>query len=160
LERLLIVGIDPGTTKSYAVLDLHGNILEVKSNKKLTFEMITKEIFKFGNPILIGTDIKKVPNFVERIGSSFGAKIFRPEINLQGNHKTKLVKKFLKKKDFEVKNKHENDALISAILAYKNIKPLLHKIESKYPKLNTEEIKNSVLKENINIKRAISLLED
>jgi len=160
LEKLTIIGIDPGTTKSYAVLDLHGNILDVKSSKKLDASTITKEAFKHGKPIIVGTDVKKVPSFVEKIASSLGAKIFKPEINLQGNHKNKLVKKFLKKKNLEINNKHENDALISAILAYKSIKPLLHKIESKYPNLNIEEIKNLVLKENINIKQAIDSLED
>ena len=160
MDKLTIIGIDPGTTKSYAVLDLYGNILEIKSSKKLNESTITKEVFKFGKPVLIGTDVKKVPNLVEKVASNLGAKVFKPEINLHGNHKSKLVKKFLKDKKIEVNNKHENDALISAILAYKSIKPLLHKIESKYPKLNVEEIKNLVLKENINIKQAIDSLED
>ncbi len=159
MEKLTIIGIDPGTTKSYAVLDLNGNILEVSSSKRLNESSITKEVFKFGKPILIGTDINKIPNLVEKIASSLGAKIFKPEINLQGHHKSKLVKKFLRKKDFEIKNKHENDALISAILAYKSIKPLLNKIDNKYPNKNVSEIKNLVLKENINIKKAINLIE-
>ena len=157
MERLTIIGIDPGTTKSYAVLDLNGNILEVKSSKKFNANMIIKEIIRFGKPILIGTDVTKIPNLVEKIASSLGTKIFKPETNLQGHHKTKVVKKFLKKRDFEVNNKHENDALISAILAYKSIKPLLNKIENKYPNKAIEEIKNLVLKENINIKQAIYL---
>ena len=103
--------------------------------------------------------MKKVPNFVEKIASSLGAKIFKPETDLQSRHKSRLVKKFLKKRDIEINNKHENDALISAILAYKSIKPLLNKIENKYSDLNTDEIKNLVLKQNINIKQAISLLD-
>ena len=159
MDKLTIIGIDPGTTKSYAVLDLNGNVLEVKSSKKLDISIITKAAFKFGNPILVGTDVNKVPNFVEKIASSFGAKLFKPEINLQENHKHKIAKKFLKKKNFKINNKHENDALISAILAYKSIKPLLNKIENKYPDKNVEEIKNLVLKENINIKKAIDLIE-
>ena len=162
MEKLLIVGIDPGTTKSYAVLDINGNILEVKSSKKFNENIITKEVFKFGKPVLIGTDVKKVPSFVEKIASSLGARVFKPEINLQGKHKIKLVKKFLKKKDFEIKNKHENDALISAVLAYKSIKPLLKKIEDRYKNKEylVEDIKNLVLKEHINIKTAESLIND
>jgi len=162
MEKLLIVGIDPGTTKSYAVLDINGDILEVKSSKKFNENIITKEVFKFGKPVLIGTDVKKVPSFVEKIASSLGARVFKPEINLQGKHKIKLVKKFLKKKDFEIKNKHENDALISAVLAYKSIKPLLKKIEDRYKNKEylVEDIKNLVLKEHINIKTAESLIND
>ncbi len=163
MDKLIILGIDPGTTKGYAVLDLYGNILEVKSSKKLDISNITRDVLNFGKPVLVGTDVKKVPGFVKKVASSLGAKIFKPEINLQGQHKTKLVKKFLKKKDFEINNKHENDALISAILAYKSIKPLLKKIEDRYAKTDKkyliDEIKNLVLKEHISIKDAEGLLE-
>ena len=162
MDKLTIIGIDPGTTKSYAILDINGNILEVQSSKKLDSSMIIKEIIKFGKPIIIGTDVKKTPEFVEKIASSFGARVFSPKINLQGQHKTKLVKKFLKKKDFEINNKHENDALISAVLAYKNIKPLLKKIEDKYKNKSEmiEAIKNLVLKEEVNIKSAENLINN
>ncbi len=162
--KLIILGIDPGTTKGYAVLDLNGNILEVKSSKKLDISIILQESLKFGDPILVGTDVKKTPSLVNKIASSLGAKIFNPKTNLTGQHKIKLVKKFLKHKDFEVNNKHENDALISAILAYKSIKPLLKKIEDRYKNTNKkdliEEIKNIVIKEHINIKDAENLIKD
>ena len=158
MDKLIIIGIDPGTTKGYAVLDLKGNILEVKSSKKLTIDEIINNVFKFGKPILIGTDVKKIPSFVENVASSFSVKVSKPEFNLTGKHKIKLVKKFLKHKDFEINNKHENDALISAILAYKSIKPLLKKIDDKYKKSDKEflieKIKNLVLKGHINIKNA------
>jgi len=164
LLKLIILGIDPGTTKGYAVLDLNGNILEVKSSKKLDISIILQESLKFGDPILVGTDVKKTPSLVNKIASSLGAKIFNPKTNLTGQHKIKLVKKFLKHKDFEVNNKHENDALISAILAYKSIKPLLKKIEDRYKNTNKkdliEEIKNIVIKEHINIKDAENLIKD
>ena len=158
MDKLIIIGIDPGTTKGYSVLDLKGNILEVKSSKKLTADEIINNVFKFGKPILIGTDVAKTPSFVENIASSLGARISKPKFNLTGKHKVKLVKKFLKHKDFEINNKHENDALISAILAYKSIKPLLKKIDDKYKNSNKEflieEIKNLVLEEHVNIKNA------
>ena len=162
MDELLILGVDPGTTKGYAVLDLKGNILDIKSSKLIGMDVIMEETIKLGKPILVGTDVKKTPDFVERIARSLGAKIFKPKINLTGMHKTKLVKKFLKDKDFQVSNKHENDALISAILAYKSIKPLLKKIEDRYKNTSkkhlTEKIKNLVLKEKINIKSAENLL--
>ncbi len=154
MKKLIILGVDPGTTKSYAILDINGNILNIKSSKKLTSDLIIEDVIIHGKPILVGTDVKKAPSFVEKIASSFGAKLYKPKTNLTGMHKTRLVKKFLKHKDIEINNKHENDALISAVLAYKSIKPLLKKIEDKHFELNTEEIKNLVLKENINIKEA------
>ena len=161
MDNLIIIGVDPGTTKGYAILDLNGNILDVNSSKKLDIDKITENAIKFGKPLLIGTDVKKTPRFVEKIASSLGAKIYKPKINLKSMHKTKLVNKFLKNRDFEVSNKHENDALISAILAYKSIKPLLKKIEDKYTneKYLIDEIKNLVLKEHINIKEAEDLIK-
>ena len=159
MEKLIILGIDPGTTKGYAVLDINGEILEVKSSKKLDMNQIIQETFKFGKPILVGTDVKKVPSFVSKISGSLGAKTIFPDLNLRIRNKQALLRRFLKNKDFEIKNKHERDALIAALIAYKSIKPLIKKIDDKYPRLNKEEIKNLVLKENINIKEAIRLLE-
>jgi len=162
MDKLLIIGIDPGTTKSYAILDVNGNILDVKSSKKFNINDIVNNIIKFGNPILIGTDVSKIPKFVDEISSRFNSRTFKPEINLQRKHKIKLVKKFLKKKNFEIKNKHENDALIAAILAYKSIKNLLKKIEDKYldKKYLIDDIKNLVLRDKINIKEAENSLDD
>ena len=160
MDKLIILGVDPGTTKSYAILDLDGNVLDVDSSKKLTLDLIIEEAIKYGKVILVGTDVKKDPVFVEKIASSLGARLYKPKVNLPGDHKNKLVKKFLKHKDFEIKNKHENDALISAVLAYKSIKPLLKKVEDKYK--NKEyligEIKKVVLRKKVNIKEAEDLI--
>ena len=164
MERYLILGIDPGTTKSYAVLDFQGNILEVKSSKKLNIETITKEVFKFGKPVLIGTDVFKTPSFVEKVAARLGTKIIKPESNIQVSHKRVMIKRFLKNKNFELNNKHESDALIGAVLAYKSIKPLLTKIEDKLAHTSkaylVEDIKKVVVKNNVNIKEAINLLKN
>ena len=34
-NKLIVVGIDPGTTTAYAILDLEGNIVVLKSSKNL-----------------------------------------------------------------------------------------------------------------------------
>ena len=163
MERYLILGVDPGTTKGYAVLDFDGNILEVKSSKKLNIEIIIKEVFKFGKPVLIGTDVFKTPSFVEKVAARLGTKIIKPESNIQVSHKRVIIKRFLKNKNFELNNKHESDALIGAVLAYKSIKPLLTKIEDKLIKTDKayliDNVKKVVIKDNVNIKEAIKLIQ-
>lgn len=163
MEKLTILGIDPGTTKGYAVLDFNGNILEVKSSKKLNIENITKEVFKFGKPVLIGTDVEKTPGFVEKVAARLGAKIVKPASNIPVHHKRVIIKRFLKNRKFELSNKHESDALIAAILAYKHIKPLLKKVEDKLGNTRKayliEDIKKIVVKDNVNIKEAIRLIQ-
>ena len=59
MDELLILGVDPGTTKGYAVLDIKGNILDVKSSKLISMDIIMGETIKLGKPILVGTDVKK-----------------------------------------------------------------------------------------------------
>ncbi|MEK6835666.1 MAG: DUF460 domain-containing protein [Nanoarchaeota archaeon] len=163
MEDYIIIGIDPGTTKGYAVLDFNGDILAANSSKKLNIETIIKEVFKFGKPVLIGTDVNKVPSFVEKVAARLGARVSKPEFNIPKQHKRIIIKRFLKDKKFQTSNKHESDALIAAILAYKSIKPLLKKIEDKLTNTSKsyliEDIKKIVVKENINIKDAVKLLE-
>ena len=48
-KKLLIAGIDPGTTTAYALLDLKGNIVRVESSKEFNLNTLIKKI----------TDIKK-----------------------------------------------------------------------------------------------------
>ena len=43
-KKLLIAGIDNGATKSYALLDLDGQLIRINSSKKFTLASITKEI--------------------------------------------------------------------------------------------------------------------
>jgi len=65
------------------------------------------------------------------------------------------MKRFLTK----LKNKHEMDALASALFAYKSFKGLFNKIDNE---VKNEEISNKVKKlvltEEINIKKALSKL--
>ena len=44
----LIVGIDPGTTVAYAILDLNGTVIKTLSKKELDLSSLITEIIKLG----------------------------------------------------------------------------------------------------------------
>ena len=53
----LIVGIDPGITTAYAVLDTKGSLIKLKSSKKLNLSTVINEILQIdGKIIAVGSD--------------------------------------------------------------------------------------------------------
>ena len=112
-----------------------------------------------GKVVAVGTDVSPVPKFVDKFASNFGAKIIEPKNDLQLRYKKKLTKEYLKDKNIKVKNKHELDALAAALVAFKHYQPLFNKINNHLNQINKEylnkEIKNTVLRKEIPIKRAI-----
>ena len=65
-NKLLIVGVDPGTTLGYAVLDVVSNLIKIKSSKKLNLNSLLSEIIYLGKINVVGTDKAKVHSLVER----------------------------------------------------------------------------------------------
>ena len=63
----MIVGVDPGTTVGYAVLDTRGNVLGTRSSKQLELNSIVEEVVSFGSVLAIGTDKQKCPQLIEKI---------------------------------------------------------------------------------------------
>ena len=156
-KKLLIVGIDPGTTIGYAVLDIEGNLLTAKSSKNCNLSILINELVSIGKTIIIGTDKKKIPDFVEKAGIKLGAKIISPKEDLLVYEKRNIASGFNIKKD------HELDALASALFAYNKIKPLMNKIDYAVRNENKIYLKSKVLeialKKNINIKGILDELE-
>ena len=71
-KPLLVVGIDPGTTIGYAVLDLDGNLIKIDSSKHITLSSLISGITAIGKVILVGTDKKAVPGFVKKFAVKGG----------------------------------------------------------------------------------------
>jgi len=69
----LIVGVDPGTTTAYAVLDTRGKLIKTHSSKGLDQGAMIKAITEIGNPIAVGCDKAKPPSAVERLAVKVGA---------------------------------------------------------------------------------------
>ena len=75
-KKLLIVGIDPGTTIGYAVLDIEGNLIHLNSSKQLDLSLLISETINFGKAVLVGTDKAKVPGLVEAFANVAPAPTF------------------------------------------------------------------------------------
>ncbi len=139
LKPLLIVGIDPGTTLAYAVLDLDGNVVRISSSKQLEINSLTANIFYFGKPLIVATDVNPVPKFIEKFAAQTGSKIISPEQSLKVDQKKELTK------GYSCANDHECDALAAAILAFKKIRALLRKISLYLKRHNKEGLKREVV---------------
>ncbi len=156
-KKLLIVGIDPGTTIGYAVLDIEGKLLHLDSSKQLNLNSLISETINIGKVVLVGTDKVKVPSLVEAFATKLGARIISPEEDLRVDEKRKMINNF----NFE--NEHQGDALASALFAYKETRALLDKIDF-FVKENKkydikDKIKELVITKRISIKSATSIIE-
>ncbi|MCP3682817.1 MAG: DUF460 domain-containing protein [bacterium] len=155
--RLLIVGLDPGTTAGYALLDTAGRIIKLKSSKELELKSLISEITKEGSVLVVGTDKGKCPALVERFAIKTGAVLVLPHADLTSAEKRELVKG-TKGKD------HELDALAAAKYAFRKIEPMIKKVDNFAIKNNKEELADKiiklVLKNGMNIKGAVDILEE
>ncbi len=158
MKKLLIAGIDPGTTIGYALLDLDGRIVQVKSSKNMNMSSLILDIIREGKVVVIGTDKSKTPKFVEKIASKIGARVVRPEEDLKVEEKRELTR------TYEFSNEHEKDALASALYAFKRVRKLLIKADVYLRKHGKEyigeELKEIILKDNrVNIHEAVTMIE-
>jgi hypothetical protein len=150
MKKLLIVGIDPGTTTGYALLDIQGEEVFVNSSREISFDGLVQEISKKGIVLAVGTDKGKCPDLVERFSVKTGGKLFVPSSDLLVTEKKDLAK------GHATKNDHELDALASAFFAFHQISLLIKKVEK-----NTSQVEDTLLlvvRENLPIKDALSLL--
>ena len=155
--RPTILGIDPGTTTGYAVLDVTGNLLKKGSAKNISMGSLISKVIRSGNPIIIGCDKKTTPWFVEKMAAQLGAKVIYPAKDLLKEEKKGLV-------NIKTENDHETDALASAFFAYEQVKGLFSKIdyvlEKKDKTALSDNLKAFMIKhEKINIEEAIRFLE-
>lgn len=159
----IILGLDPGATKSYAILDLRGELIKLKSSRTLDLNKTIKEVFKIGKPLIVSCDVIPAPSFIEKFSSFTGAKKNIPNKNLLIKDKISIAKGYLRNSKYKIKNKHQRDALIAAIIAYKKYRSLFDKIDERLNKINrldlSEKIKCLVLTKNIPITKAINSLK-
>lgn len=151
------MGIDPGTTKAYAIFNIKKELIACKSKKELSLNDLIAEISGYGKVLVVGTDRKKVPEFVEKFATKIGAKLIAPEYDLEVKEKLELTK------DYEAKNNHEKDAVACALNAYKSISNIIARIESFAKLYNKERIKDKIIElvilHDTSIKLAADLVE-
>ncbi len=157
-EQLIAVGIDPGTTTAIAALDLDTKkVLFLESSRELTIAKAISVLLDAGKPVVVGTDKRNVPSFVQKVATKFGAKVVAPVLDLSLIEKRELTR------DYSYKNSHEQDALACAIYAYDRTKFLLEKINKKVKSSQKEQIsgkiKGMVIKEGTSFERAVEIIE-
>ena len=158
VNKLLVVGIDPGTTTAYAVLDLSGNVISIKSAKNLGINALLAEVMQLGKIIVIGTDKAKIPSLVEDFSAKTGARILYPKEDLKVEEKKSMVR------EFKTENEHQDDALASSLFAFKRIKPVLERINTFVKENKKENIKDNiidlVLTKEVSIREAADIIEN
>ena len=153
----IIIGIDPGTTTGYAVLDIHGKLLDKGSSKELGLSDLIKIVIKYGIPIIVGTDKAKIPGFVEQFAAKTGSKIVFSETDLKVEEKRALTKEYI------YKDSHEMDSLASALYAFNSYSNLISRIKKYIEETKKHYLFNQlliyVIKEDISIKDAVQIIE-
>jgi predicted RNase H-like nuclease (RuvC/YqgF family) len=155
-KRLLVAGVDPGTTIGFALLDLGGRIVVLESSKQLTFSGLIEKTVAKGRLVLVGCDKKKVPELVERYATKMGVRVIAPDHDLLILEKRQLV-------NAHTRNTHEFDAVACAEFALKEATPLLRRIRVFVKKNRKEhlfsEIASLVIREGVGIRLAADMIE-
>ncbi len=138
MRKLCILGVDPGTTTGYAMLDIEGNLLRLKSARDLSVEKLLQEISDAGKVIVVGVDVKHSPRYVERICRILGAKLVSPGEDVKEGYKDRITE------NFRIKDDHQRDALASALLAYNEVKEMFRKVDQRLKERGKEHVSDEV----------------
>jgi uncharacterized protein len=129
MKPLAIIGLDPGTTSAYAIIDLKGNLIKTFSAKELPLSTIIEQIIQFCQPIIVAGDKAKTPSLIEEFSRKLGSKIVSPLEDLKKEDKRSLISERMSlHMRAEINNDHEADSLAAALYAYKTLLPKLNKI--------------------------------
>jgi predicted RNase H-like nuclease (RuvC/YqgF family) len=153
----LIAGTDPGTTVGLALIDLHGHCVLLHSGKEIGLNDIIAKTVKYGRVILVGTDKKSVPDFVDKVAVKLGAKTIRPDHDLTAQEKRELVS------GIKTRNTHELDALASAFHALKKNASIVRRIRVFTQKNGREHLfdrmADLVIRQGTGIRLALDMIE-
>lgn len=157
-RKHLIVGIDPGTTAAYAILNMDGKILAFRSSRQLKLNHLIEETTGVGIPLIVGTDRKKCPGIINRYAAKTGAVKAIPDYDVPEAEKNAMTK------GLEAQNSHQKDALAAAMVAYRQYEPLLKRIDRTLRKEGkeaaAEKVKSVVITRKISIRKALALIEE
>ncbi|MCC6034929.1 MAG: DUF460 domain-containing protein [Desulfurococcaceae archaeon] len=158
-SRLVILGVDPGTTIGIAVLDFTGKPLLVASGKVPDREQVVGEVLRFGKPVIIAVDTSKPPEFAKKLASKLGAILYTPEYDLTVEEKQKLSSEYSVLYTIDIPDSHARDALAGAIKAYRSFKPLIEEVESKTRGLRSV-VREKIIVEVLRGKSLVEVLDE
>lgn len=150
----MIVGIDPGTTVGWAVLDFHGSVVASGAKREFDLDSMVAHLFSFGKISLVGCDKVKVPSFVQDVATKLGARVVPPPQDLRVEEKRRMTA------GLRFQTHHEMDALASALFALKKTQPLLSRTRTILSREGSPEffsqVAARVIKEEISIRKALA----
>ncbi len=129
--KLLILGIDPGTTAAFALTTLEGELIHIFSKKNTSVDQLINQIIEASSNnkiVFIGCDKAKPPKAVMKISSRLGVRLLNPDHDLSISEKHKLINEYYGKVNL---NAHEFDALASALFVIKRINSRLNRAIAK-----------------------------
>jgi predicted RNase H-like nuclease (RuvC/YqgF family) len=157
-KELLVVGVDPGTTLGYAVIDFEGNIIKVHSEKNLDLNSLITHLINIGKPIVVASDKEHNPDFVNKLAIKVGARLVSPDYDLKVTEKRELTR------EHKTGNQHEIDALASALFALRKLGALLKKINIFVEHYKKENIRRDLLEfvvgKGLSIREAVEIIEE
>ncbi|MDW7775800.1 MAG: DUF460 domain-containing protein [Methanosarcinales archaeon] len=140
-RKVLIVGIDPGTTTGLGMLDLEGNLVKSHSGRGMSVSDIVEMIASYGKPMIIATDVRPIPGTVEKIRRSFNAIPGEPDESLSSEYKINLAR------PYGYSNDHERDAIAASVHAFRRHKNRFEEIRKKTPPgIDADEVIVRVMK--------------
>lgn len=113
----------------------------MRSFRNYSVNKLIKEVLKFGVPIIIACDVSRIPKRIKKIASKFNPLVIAPKQDLTNAQKERLAR------GVNVKNKHERDAVASAIFSFKRFRRTFMKIDelTGLSEEEREEIKKMVI---------------
>jgi predicted RNase H-like nuclease (RuvC/YqgF family) len=123
----VIVGIDPGTTTAAAVVDVHGEVLDVFSTRTADTADVIEWIIERGRPIVVAADVEPMPETVEKIRRSFEAAAWVPASDLPIDEK----KHRTREEGYD--DDHQRDALAAALSAFDAHEDQFERVAEKVP---------------------------
>ncbi|MCS7106407.1 MAG: DUF460 domain-containing protein, partial [Candidatus Aenigmarchaeota archaeon] len=123
-------------------MDTKGNIINLTSLREATRSDIIKHILKFGDALIIASDVNPLPKGVEKIASCLGSKVFYPQTSMSYREKFKILEDM----KFFAKDSHQKDALAAALRAFKNYHNIFIKVDEVVKKIGREDIFEDVVR--------------
>lgn len=122
-------------------MDLNGDLVAFEYKKNPNKEWVFQSLKKYGNPVIVATDKKKIPSIVRKIAATFNARLFYPREDILEEEKEKLSSRV--KAKFE--NLHERDAYAAARKAYNYFENKFRQAERIAKEHNVESEKLKIL---------------
>jgi len=145
-ERLLIVGVDPGIETGISIIDVNGNPVYFTSRRSMDRLDVIEIIRKFGNPVIIATDVNPPSDTVRKLASQLGGvKLFYPEKSLTVEEKAQMVQEYANEHGLKIDDPHVRDSLAAALKAFREISRKLRQAESTLRKLDIDIDEDSVI---------------